>query len=481
MPKASTWRSRALVLLGLGICIALYASFGAAGRASIADAQETVAQETVRSDEPTLPDSPFAYANPDLPNHFNAPPIRNANNTPQNNPITDAGATLGRVLFYDGKLSANDTIACASCHIQANGFSDNRKLSVGFEGGLTGRSSMGLSNARYYNRGAFFWDERATTLEHQVLMPIQDGVEMGMELAALETKLAGTSYYPALFAAAYGSEEVTSERVSLALAQFVRSLVSGGSKYDAGVGTNFANFTPQEAQGRNIFNSPPANCNVCHRTDIQILDRPRNNGLDATTVDAGVGGITGNAADDAVFKSPSLRNVELRAPYMHDGRFATLEEVVSFYNNGVQNHPNLDQALRGRNGAPRRLNLNAEEQAALVAFLKTLTDTGFVADPKFSDPFAASTEPENTPTPTASATATASVTATASATATHTPTATGTSTATATATSTPTASATPTATGTPTGTATATVTPSPVATDVAAKTEYRLMLPMVGR
>lgn len=451
---------------GLGLSILACFLVGAMGAVSFADEQETV-----RSDEPTLPDTPFAYANPDLPNHFNAPPIRNANNTPQNNPITDEGAALGRVLFYDVKLSANDTVACASCHIQATGFGDTRQLSVGFEGGLTGRSSMGLSNARYYQRGTFFWDERAASLEHQVLMPIQDGVEMGMTLSELETKLAGTTYYPALFAETFGDEALTSDRISLALAQFVRSMVSSNSKFDAGVATNFDNFTEQEQQGRQLFTSPPANCDTCHRTDIQIMDRPRNNGLDVTTVDAGVGGITGNARDDAIFKSPSLRNVELRGPYMHDGRFASLEEVVAFYNDGVQNHPNLDQALRGRNGAPRRLNLNADQQAALVAFLKTLTDSTFVADPKFADPFAVASPAESTPTPTATDTATAVPTAT------DTPT--STPTATLTANPTVTGTSTPTVTPTATPTVTLTVTPTPAVTVITENAEYRLMLPMI--
>lgn len=452
MQREQVWRSRPLVVAGLGLCVIVCCVASLLGRVGGVEAQETA-----RSDEPVLPATPYAYANPSLPNHFNRRPIRNADNTPQNNPITNAGATLGRVLFYDVKLSVNDTVACASCHVQATGFGDSRQLSVGFDGGLTGRSSMGLSNARYYQRGAFFWDERAASLEHQVLLPIQDSVEMGMELAGLETKLAATSYYPALFAGAFGDEEVTSERVSLALAQFVRSLVSGGSKYDEGVATNFANFSAQEAQGRAIFTSPPANCDTCHRTHLQILDRPRNNGLDAATVDAGVGGVTGNAQDDARFKSPSLRNVELRAPYMHDGRFATLEEVVAFYNNGVQNHPNLDQALRGRNGQPRRLNLNAEEQAALVAFLKTLTDAGFVTDPKFSDPFVSSDEAENTatPTPTVTRTVIATPTATASATATAT------------------------ATPAPTGTSTPTATPTPATTPVTNNAGFQVMLPVV--
>ena len=152
-------------------------------------------------------------------------------NTPDSNPVTDAGATLGRVLFYDPRLSANDRVACASCHIQAFGFSDTARLSLGFAGGRTRRHSMGLANARLYRSGRFFWDERAASLEAQVVMPIEDATEMGMPLGALATKLAATPYYPPLFRAAFGTPEVTGDRVARALAQFVRALVSSESRF----------------------------------------------------------------------------------------------------------------------------------------------------------------------------------------------------------------------------------------------------------
>ena len=243
---------------------------------------------------------------------------------------------------------------------------------------------MSLANARYYENGRFFWDERANTLEDQVLMPIQDSVEMGMTLPELETKLAGIPYYADLFEEAFGTPTVTSDRVSLALAQFVRSMVSYESKFDEGVAQNFNNFTPEEDLGREIFMSRQNSCSACHNLDIQVANRARNNGLDAVTMDEGAG--------NGRFKVPSLRNIALTAPYMHDGRFASLEAVVNFYNSDVQPNPNLDNRLREPGPGPvrpRRLNLNQTERDALVAFLNTLTDESFTNDVRFSDPFTA--------------------------------------------------------------------------------------------
>ena len=333
---------------------------------------------------PTLPAALFAYADASigLPDHFNQPGITAADNTPAANPTTNAGATLGRVLFYDRRLSLNDTISCASCHKQALGFADSARFSVGFQGGTTPRHSMGLANARYYNRGRFFWDERAATLEDQVITPIQDPVEMGMSLPTLTAKLAATDFYPPLFRAAFGTSEVTAQRVSQALAQFVRSMISYRSRFDQAFTANPPQFaavlTQQEERGRQIFVGP-GRCDRCHTTNAQVSDNVHNNGLDATVTDAGAG--------NGRFKSPSLRNVALRGPFMHDGRFSTLAQVVDHYDSGVQASPGLDQALRDGAGAPLRLNLSAAEKQALIAFLGTLTDAPMNADPKFSNPF----------------------------------------------------------------------------------------------
>ncbi|MCB4808473.1 cytochrome-c peroxidase [Tamlana sp. 62-3] len=342
--------------------------------------------------ELNLPNTPFNYANIALPNYFLDNDVQNEDNTPNNNQITNNGATLGRVLFYDKNLSANNSISCASCHIQENGFSDPNPLSTGFDGNFTSRNSMGLANARFYENGRFFWDERADSLEEQILIPIQDLVEMGMTLPELETKLAQIDYYEVLFENAFGDSNITSNRIALAVSQFIRSMVSYQSKFDEGmaqsnnINNNFANFTASENRGKQLFLSNQTRCFDCHATNVFVGDQARNNGLDATITDEGVGGITGNNNDLGEFKVPSLRNIELTGPYMHDGRFETLEEVIEHYNSGVQNNPNLDNRLTQGNNV-RRLNLSDADKQALVDFLITLTDDVFINDEKFSDPF----------------------------------------------------------------------------------------------
>ncbi|WP_116769121.1 cytochrome-c peroxidase [Maribacter litoralis] len=339
-----------------------------------------------------LPDSPFNYANILLPNFFLDNDVRNEDNTPNNNQITDNGATLGRVLFYDNNLSRNNTISCASCHIQEHGFADPTALSTGFDGELTSRNSMGLANARFYENGRFFWDERAESLEEQTLVPIQDLVEMGMTLPELEDKLSELDYYSTLFTNAFGDEAVSSDRIALALSQFIRSMVSYESKFDEGlaqvndIDDNFPNFTTSENRGKQLFMSNQTRCFDCHATNVFVGDDARNNGLDATITDPGVGGITGNNNELGEFKVPSLRNIALTGPYMHDGRFETLEEVIEHYNSGVQNNPNLDNRLTQGNNV-RRLNLSDDDKQALVDFLNTLTDDEFVNDEKYANPF----------------------------------------------------------------------------------------------
>ncbi len=344
-----------------------------------------------------LPATAFNYANPALPAYYSTPPMLNQINTQASNPITNEGATLGRVLFYDKNLSINNTIACASCHKQANGFTDPVVKSSGFNGGLTGRNSMSLINAKYYFSESFFWDQRAPILEDQVLMPIQDLVEMGMTLPQLETKLRGLAYYPPLFTKVFGDATISSERVARALSQFIRSIVSFQSKYDAGrstfpvppppPATPFPNFTAQENRGKEIFLSPIGGCAPCHGSEAFTATVAQNNGLDLVTVDRGFGAVQNNTAQDATFKVTSLRNVELTAPYMHDGRFATLEQVVEHYSSGIRNHPNLSPPLKLPNGQPRLTNLSPPDKAALVAFMKTLTDVNVTTDVKYSNPF----------------------------------------------------------------------------------------------
>jgi len=344
-----------------------------------------------------LPSTFFAYANQQLPNYLLTPNIVGQDNTPADNAVTDQGATLGRVLFYDKTLSLNKTVSCASCHKQELGFSDSAVLSKGFLGGLTARNSMSLVNARYYPAKHFFWDERAATLEAQVLTPIQNSVEMGMQLDTLVNRLKATKYYPVLFAKAFGDTTISSDRISKALSQFVRSIISYKSKYDAGrsqvppgadpVQTPYNNFTAQENQGKQLFFSPLTACATCHGTETFTAPGNRNDGIENPSVDEGVGGVSNIIAQVGNFKVPSLKNIELTAPYMHDGRFATLEQVVEHYNSGIQANTNLAPQLKNPDGTPKRLNLSDEQKASLVAFLKTLTDTAITTDEKFSNPF----------------------------------------------------------------------------------------------
>lgn len=352
-----------------------------------------------------LRSSPFNYTNVKLPAHYNTEATDIADNTPANNPVTDMGATLGRVLFYDKALSIDNSISCASCHKQEAAFSDNDRFSLGLNGQLTRRNSMGLINSRYYENGRFMWDERAASLEEQVLIPIQDHKEMGLELAELSTKLQQRDYYQVLFRNTFGDSVVNADRVSKALAQFIRSIVSYESKFDKGlqqagnpeVGEempDLPNFSAQENLGLDIFmrGRNGSTCSYCHGTAQNINDEAKNNGLALEYPDKGKGEITGNAEDNAVFKVPSLRNIANTAPYMHDGRFPTLMDVVNHYSDGVQQHPNLNFRLTTvdeprSNGPAMKLNLNQEEKEALVAFLHTLTDNVILTDEKYSDPF----------------------------------------------------------------------------------------------
>ena len=377
----------ALSLVALALALAQIGNSRADPPAKDAEDRPAVKPSTERTLR--LPETPYRYADLDLPAHFKTAAARRFDNTPRDNPVTDAGATLGRVLFYDTRLSASNTVACGSCHHQDRAFSDPKRFSKGHEGKLTDRNAMSLVNLRYYPRGRFFWDERAGTLEQQVLMPIQSKTEMGTELPKLMGLLAKDDHYPRLFRQAFGEGDITPERTARALAQFLRSMVSYQSKYDEGmaqvltVRDDFPNFTAEENRGKRTF---LANCATCHLPQNQqahfIMNRPLNNGLDADVKksDGGVGDATLRTSEVGLFKSPSLRNVELTAPYMHDGRFATLEAVIDHYTRDVKPHPNLD-------GRARRPNLSRAEKAALVAFLKTLTDPKFIADPKFSDPF----------------------------------------------------------------------------------------------
>jgi cytochrome c peroxidase len=329
-----------------------------------------------------LPATPYRYANVKLPAHFTEPG-RN-DNTPPDNPLTDHGVTLGRVLFYDTRLSANNTTSCASCHVQAHAFSDPKSFSKGFQGASTDRRAMPLVNLRYYQQARFFWDERAGNLEEMVLLPIQSRIEMGQDIKRVVDTLASDTMYPVLFARAFGDRQITDQKIGKALAQFVRAIVSYESRYDKGrarvrtARDDFDNFTRQENRGKALF---MRNCSTCHMKDGNenfFVPTPANTGLRRAdlTADAGVGDVTLQDADLGSFKSPSLRNVEVTAPYGHDGRFATLDALIDHYSDNPIFDPNLGYMI-----PVGPLKFTSSEKAALVAFLKTLTDGKFLTDP----------------------------------------------------------------------------------------------------
>lgn len=308
---------------------------------------------------------------------------------PNDNKITNDGAALGRVLFYDKKMSLNNKVSCGSCHIQKFAFSDGLATSTGFDGQNTTRNSPAIINVVAQN--SFFWDGRSKKLEDMVLMPVRNHVEMGIDkIDNLAKKISDISYYPALFEKAFGTKEVTKDRISKALSQFLRSMVTHNTKFDNQI------LTTSEENGRSLF-FWGAGCGDCHNGENLNSKGPfnfssdlnfANIGLDEITVDKGLGEI--DAKKEGWFKIPSLRNVALTGPYMHDGRFKSLEEVVEHYNSGVKNNKNLDLALRlgwNESSAPRKLNLTIQQKKDLVAFLKTLTDDNLVNDKRFSDPF----------------------------------------------------------------------------------------------
>lgn len=356
--------------------------------------------------QPTLPSNPYSYAQLDLPlNVFPASAFNNFTfedhqvisfeNFGLN--ITDEGATLGRVLFYDKNMSLNNTISCGSCHHQDKAFADGKALSVGFEGKITDRNSMSLANPISQNN--LFWDSRSFSIVDLSLKPVQNHIEMGMEdLDYLTQKLANLEYYPALFEAAFGSTEVTEERISQAIAQFVGSITTNNSKFDEGQKTEFSNFTSLEKMGMEIFNSEKAKCSSCHTGNnfaaddnpggeygggfTQASNNPRgttNIGLDLVYND--------NGKESGKFKIPSLRNIALTGPYMHDGRFSSLEEVIDHYSNGIKPHKDLDIKFKNQTGDVVHLNLDPVEKQALVSFLHTLSDESLLTNPKYSDPF----------------------------------------------------------------------------------------------
>lgn len=300
---------------------------------------------------------------------------------PADNPLTKEGIALGRMLFYEKKLSINNTLSCGSCHKQQFAFSDNRRFSSGVHDSAGIINSMALFNMGWAR--SFFWDGRAPSLDEQMTEPIINRLEMAATWGDVLDKLNADPRYPALFKKVFGTDKINSTLVMKAMTQFELTLVSFNTKFDKYYFEGEADaLTPQEERGLDIFFGF-GSCNHCH-SDVLLTDNFfRNNGLDLEP-HPGLYNTTGKETDRGRMKVPSLRNVALTAPYMHDGRFATLEEVIGFYSTGIQQKsPNVDEHIVPLG---KGLNLTAEQKQDLIAFLHTLTDSSFITNPKFSDP-----------------------------------------------------------------------------------------------
>ncbi len=316
------------------------------------------------------------------------------NNQDQN--ISEEGVTLGRLLFYDEILSWDQTISCATCHQQKYSFSDSTAFSSGSFGNMTDRSSMAFSNLVWQNE--FFWDGRSSTLEDQAKGPIESSSEMNLPMSLALMRLNNDNEYPGLFYEAYGDSTVSEENLLNAIAQFEKTLISDNSKFDQ-YRRGETILTDDEAEGLRLFTTHPqalnpnpltrgANCSDCHSLPLGIDQLYHNVGLDSISTDHGRENVTGSVNDRAKFKTVSLRNIELSAPYMHDGRFASLEEVLDHYSDHVKSSATLDPliATANNNLGGTQLELTETEKAQVIAFLKTLTDNDFITNEAFSDP-----------------------------------------------------------------------------------------------
>ena len=360
---------------------------------------------TTVNDVPDLPDTPYDYSDITFPDH-----LLNAQDDTIDlgyegggidslsfDGITDNGATLGRVLFYDKKLSSLETMSCATCHNQAMSFAENKAVSDGLTL-PTLRNSMHLNDIAWTNKEHFFWDMSETDLNTMIRIPLTDENEIGADMDDVAQKLGATSYYPQLFTEAFGDPAITEDRIAEALIQFISSMTTFNSRFDQEAANNFVGFTTQEQLGLDLFS---ANCNTCHSQgghnvfglpfDIPTLEISPfifNNGLPEDPDDAGAG--TWEPGFSNLFKIPTLRNIDLTAPYMHDGRFETLKEVIDHYSDEV-----IENEWTAGFFPTGGFSFTDTEKEAMVAFLKTLTDESFLTEPRWSDPFGLETDIEN--------------------------------------------------------------------------------------
>ncbi len=315
---------------------------------------------------------------------------------PSDNPLTEKGIELGRALFYEKMLSRDYSISCGSCHQQKFAFSDGLATAVGVDGRVVPRNTQALSNMVFHN--SFFWDGRAATLEEQALGPIESSLEMDLSLDEMVDRLNASEEYKKKFKIAFDADEISSELVAKAIAQFERTLISANSRYDR-YKLGQERFSQLERDGEILFYTHPVagqlrggNCGDCHTGILQTDHLFHNTGLDSVMVDEGRFAVSGLDIDRGSFKTISLRNIALTAPYMHDGRFNTLREVLENYNEHVYEVKYLDPLMDGISndsleaGEPLRLGLTEYEIEAILAFLETLTDEGFITDERFSDP-----------------------------------------------------------------------------------------------
>jgi cytochrome c peroxidase len=335
---------------------------------------------------------------------FKAPFYYGVFELPEDNPLTAEGVALGRMLFYESNLSVNGKISCATCHQQKLAFTDGRAFAVGASGNPIQRSSMSLNNLLWGPKH-FFWDGRTASLEEQALIPIANPDEMGLSLSEAVERLEQSSVYLPMLKAAFGSDEITPDRMGKALASFQRTLVSQNSKYDRYLRGELQ-LSAEELYGKQLFTTHPdpeiklrgGNCGDCHSQFLTsgfntAYDGFKNNGIDVENEMAeGLAIATGKKTDRGKFKVPSLRNILLTAPYMHDGRFKTLEEVLDHYDHGVKDSPTLDPLMREVSNTKIKskqgmgFSMTAEEKRAIIIFLKTLTDEEFISDKRFTDP-----------------------------------------------------------------------------------------------
>ena len=326
----------------------------------------------------------------DIPLHFPDMEI------PLDNPMTAEGIELGRYLFYEKKLSGNNSMNCAGCHKIENAFAENTQYSVGIDGFTGTRNSMPLFNMGWEE--FFTWDGSKNTLEEQILEPVPNPIEMHQDWKSATDKLSGDVIYRNRFFRAFGEQGIDSVKVAKAIAQFLRTIISSSSKYDVmykfeyGISLTTAetqllqSIEPEQWAGYDLFKSlNGADCFHCHNGPLMRVKKFSNNGLDESFSDLGREIVTGSADDKGKFKVPTLRNIELTAPYMHDGRFNTLDEVIEHYSSGIHVSSTIDPLIEFANQGG--VQLDAQEKFLLKKFLLTLTDTVFINNPNFKDPF----------------------------------------------------------------------------------------------